>query len=199
MGGGSSKEKQMRKDIRSLRSCTHFTMEELAGLMEQFNSISSRREDDGLIDKREFKDALGLQDSLFVDRIFRLFDQDGNGVIDFKEFVKGLNVFAQTASQEEKLRFSFAIYDFDGNGYISQEELYRLLEASLFENDLSLSEEQLYELVEATFAEVDEDRDGSIGFEDYKKLCQRFPSIISSMTITAPILSGVSERLQKKN
>ena len=26
------------------------------------------------------------------------------GVIDFKEFVKGLNVFAQTASQEEKLR-----------------------------------------------------------------------------------------------
>ena len=47
MGGGSSKEKQMRKDIRSLRSCTHFTMEELAGLMEQFNSISSRREDDG--------------------------------------------------------------------------------------------------------------------------------------------------------
>ena len=40
---------------------------------------------------------------LFVDQIFRIFDKDGNGTIDFKEFMMATDMTA-SGSPEEKLR-----------------------------------------------------------------------------------------------
>ena len=43
---------------------------------------------------------------LFVDQIFRIFDKDGNGTIDFKEFMMATDMTA-SGSPEEKLRFIY--------------------------------------------------------------------------------------------
>jgi hypothetical protein len=48
-------------------------------LYEHFTSISGSISKDGLIDKAEFKKALGMKESLFVDRVFTLFDKDTSG------------------------------------------------------------------------------------------------------------------------
>eukprot|EP01027_Heterolobosea_sp_BB2_P002825 GEZU01004239.1.p1 GENE.GEZU01004239.1~~GEZU01004239.1.p1 ORF type:complete len:136 (+),score=42.84 GEZU01004239.1:592-999(+) len=106
------------------------------------------------------------------------------GGIDFREFITGLSVFCERASLDEKLKFSFRIYDFDGDGSITKEELYKLLEASFAENSLGLTTEQLSSLVDGTFAEADTDGDGKITFEEYKKLVQKHPGMISNMTIS---------------
>lgn len=49
------------------------------------------------------------------------------------------------------LPVSFQIWDIDEDGYISREELYRAVGASLFENDIKVTEDQLFELIDATF------------------------------------------------
>eukprot|EP00761_Pharyngomonas_kirbyi_P011762 gb/GECH01011788.1/.p1 GENE.gb/GECH01011788.1/~~gb/GECH01011788.1/.p1 ORF type:complete len:197 (+),score=63.60 gb/GECH01011788.1/:1-591(+) len=187
MGQPNSKTKLKRNELKKLAETTHFDVDEVQDLYDQFKNISASRSDDGVIDKKEFQQALGLQDSLFVDRMFSLFDEDKDSCIEFKEFLTGLSVFCEKGTIDEKLKFSFRIYDFDDDGCITKDELHRLLEASLVENSLGLSKEQLQSLVDATFAEADTDGDGRISFEEYRVLVTKHPSMISNMTISSPI------------
>ena len=67
---------------------------------------------------------------VFVDQIFRIFDKDGNGSIDFKVGSSHMLCFLQSPAQEfmmatdmtasgspeEKLRWAFKMYDKDGSG-----------------------------------------------------------------------------------
>ena len=87
-------------------------------LYELFKVISSSGDDDGLIDKSEFQQALGLKRNLFVDRMFELFDANGDKNINFTEFVAGLSVFTVRAKAAEKAQFSFRMYDFNADGKI---------------------------------------------------------------------------------
>lgn len=80
------------------------TQEEIAALYSHFQKISSSKSDDGLIDKDEFQAALGLKDRLFVDRIFTLFDENGDAQINFREFLCGLSVFCTRGTFEQKLQ-----------------------------------------------------------------------------------------------
>jgi Ca2+-binding EF-hand superfamily protein len=46
--------------------------------------------------------------SVFVDQIFRIFDKDGNGYIDFKEFMLATDM-TKTGTPEEKLKWAFKV------------------------------------------------------------------------------------------
>lgn len=184
MGAHNSKKKQDELD-RFVKE-THFNMEEVKNLYEHFIGISSSREDDGVIDKKEFMDALGLtKNSLFIDRMFDLFDHDKNGQVDFREFITGLSVLSERGSLDEKLEFSFRIYDMDGDGCITREEIRKLLRASLVDAALDVSEAQLEQLVEATFREADINRDGKISFDEYRAMVLKHPGMLSNMTINS--------------
>ena len=54
-------------------------MQKISELHEHFTSISGSVTKDGVIDKAEFRRALGMKDSLFVERVFTLFDKNGDG------------------------------------------------------------------------------------------------------------------------
>ena len=45
-----------------------------------------------------------------------------------------MNSLSAGASQEEKLRFAFAIYDIDGDGFISNGELFTVLKMMVGSN-----------------------------------------------------------------
>lgn len=44
----------------------------------------------------------------FVDQIFRIFDKDGDGTIDFKEFMLATDM-TSSGTPEEKLRWAFKV------------------------------------------------------------------------------------------
>ena len=46
--------------------------------------------------------------SVIVDHLFRIFDRDGNGTIDFKEFVMATDI-TTSGEPEEKLRWTFRV------------------------------------------------------------------------------------------
>lgn len=67
-----------------------------------------------------------LQQNPLVQRVIDIFDADGNGEVDFKEFIQGVSQFSVKGDKLSKLRFAFRIYDMDNDGYISNGELYQV-------------------------------------------------------------------------
>ena len=49
-----------------------------------------------------------LQNPL-VERVIAIFDTDGDGEIDFEEFIKGIAMFSTAGDREKKLRFAFQV------------------------------------------------------------------------------------------
>ena len=88
------------------------------------------------------------------------------GTINFREFLTGLSVFCPSASYEEKLKFSFDIYDKNKDGSIEKAELQEMLEATLLESSSVLSKQQVSALIDATFLEADVNGDGEISFAE---------------------------------
>ena len=78
--------------------------EEIVKLYDHFQSNCKSQKDDFTIDKSEFSTLLGLKDSLFVDRMFALFDTENKKRIDFKAFISGLSVFSEKGTMDEKLK-----------------------------------------------------------------------------------------------
>lgn len=66
--------------------------------------------------------------SSFADYVFKVFDSDKSGTIDFKEFICALSVTSR-GKMEDKLDWAFQLYDIDGDGKISYEEMLAIVEA----------------------------------------------------------------------
>jgi Ca2+-binding EF-hand superfamily protein len=71
------------------------------------------------------------------------------------------------ATREQKLRYAFKVYDVDGDGKISVEDLADTL---LTLTESKMDEVTMKEVIENVFREADGDGDGFIMFEDFSKI-----------------------------
>ncbi|XP_032164070.1 calcineurin subunit B type 2 [Mustela erminea] len=142
--------------------CSHFSSDEIKRLSKRFKKLDLDRS--GSLSVEEFLSLPELHQNPLVQRVIDIFDTDGNGEVDFKEFVLGTSQFSVRGDEEEKLRFAFSIYDIDKDGYISNGELFQVLKLMVGDN---LEDWQLQQLVDKTIIVLDRDGDGKISFEEF--------------------------------
>jgi len=145
-----------------LDMCTTFDPEEIRRLGKRFRKLDL--DGSGALSVEEFMTLPELQQNPLVQRVIDIFDQDGNGEIDFKEFIEGISQFSVKGDKDSKLRFAFKVYDIDKDGYISNGELFQVLKMMVGNN---LKDTQLQQIVDKTILFHDRDGDGRISFEEF--------------------------------
>ncbi|KAG8000298.1 Calcineurin subunit B type 1, partial [Nibea albiflora] len=139
-----------------------FDADEIKRLGKRFKKLDL--DNSGSLSVEEFMSLPELQQNPLVQRVIDIFDTDGNGEVDFKEFIEGVSQFSVKGDKEQKLRFAFRIYDMDKDGYISNGELFQVLKMMVGNN---LKDTQLQQIVDKTIINADKDGDGRISFEEF--------------------------------
>ncbi|XP_059671135.1 calcium-binding protein CML24-like [Cornus florida] len=108
--------------------------------------------------------ALGTETSPEeLQRIMAEIDKDGDGFIDFEEFAAFHG--GGNGCNTKELRDAFDMYDTDKNGVITASELHAVLK--------SLGEKCTLKDCSRMISSVDMDGDGSVNFEEFKKMMTR--------------------------
>ena len=95
---------------------------------------------------------------LNIEELMKSCDTDGNGYIDYTEFLTA-TVNWKTALSNERLVAAFNVYDKDGDGKISLKELVETLG--------NVADEKLFsQMIEI----ADKNHDGEIDFDEFKEL-----------------------------
>lgn len=138
---------------------------------KRFQAID--KDHSGMIDYTEFCEIMQVDPAPALEKLFQMFDKDRSGQIDVREFMIGLSNFTG-AGKEEKLKFAFMVFDEDGNGVITKQELIKILKA----NHMAQSDKEVMRKAETIMAQADKDGDGVVSYEEFTIVSKKFPNIL---------------------
>ena len=108
----------------------------------------------------------------YCEHVFRTFDTDQNGCIDFEEFLLAMYV-TSAGSAEEKLTWAFRMYDVDGSGEIDPDEMGKVVEAvyGMSCQDATEPTTSARKKAMKIFRRMDENQDGHLTEEEFLRGC----------------------------
>ncbi|KAG6403989.1 hypothetical protein SASPL_136223 [Salvia splendens] len=138
----------------------HLSVEEIEVIRDMFALMDT--DNDGKVTFDELKTGLRKVGSQLAEPEMRLLmdvaDVDGNGVLDYGEFV-AVTIHLQRMENDEHFRRAFMFFDKDGSGYIELDELREALVDESGETDV--------EVLNDIMREVDTDKDEKISYEEF--------------------------------
>ncbi|GIK05998.1 neuronal calcium sensor 1 [Aspergillus viridinutans] len=204
---GKSQSKLSPSQLEELQRATHFDKKELQQWYKGFLKDCPS----GTLTKEEFQKIYQQffpfgDPSSFANYVFRVFDSDNSGMIDFKEFICALSVTSR-GKMEDKLDWAFQLYDIDGDGKITYDEMLAIVEA-IYKMVRSPSdwlsrgqtpanervqvgsmvklpedEDTPEKRVKKIFRMMDKDENGSLDMEEFKEGSKRDETIVSALSL----------------
>ncbi|CAH1270054.1 LPCAT1 [Branchiostoma lanceolatum] len=151
-------------EFQKLREKLGLKLEDMRQLLKQYSSIAEK--EGGVIGIDDFAKHLNLPVTEPLKELFSMYDRDGSGRIDFREYVIGLSVVSQPANTEETLQMAFKMFDTEGNGKITEDSLAAILRSAFNMEKMDISD---------LFKAVDKDGNGFITYDEFEAFSKVHP------------------------
>ena len=124
---------------------------------------------DGRLDKKELINGLKMVHSRNdlekeVDRVMKIIDVDGNGFIEYEEFLRA-SIDINKILTDENIKIVFKLFDANNTGKITPMELKRVMDI----NTADVSDEVWAQIID----DIDLDKDGVISFHEFKQMLNK--------------------------
>ena len=184
MGSNNGKPVLRDQDIALLCKSSGLDEEQVK---EAFNSFVADHPN-GKMKPKAFKDVMakalpGKDGAKMEKHVFRIYDTNNDGFIDFAEFML-IFIVMSDGTPEEVLAKLFRIYDLNSDGAITLKEMKKLMKDmyGLLKTDNSkVAAEAL--IAKTAHAEMDQDMDGKITLEEFIAACIGQQEITKMLTL----------------
>ncbi|XP_030643895.1 Kv channel-interacting protein 4 [Chanos chanos] len=145
----------------------------------------------GHLNEETFKNVFSLffpqgDATRYAHFLFSAFDTNQSGSVTFEDFVMGLSVVLR-GSVEEKLNWTFKLYDINKDGLITKEEMLDMMKA-IYDlmgscTNPRLKEDTPRQHVELFFQKMDRNQDGVVTLDEFIDCCRKDENIMKSLNI----------------
>ena len=172
MGSQNGKPMLREEDIAALSKSSGLDENKI---IEMFNAFVIENPK-GKMKPKDFREliskALPKKDACKMEKhVFRIYDANKDGFIDFEEFMIVFHIMSD-GSNEEVLRKIFRVFDVNCDGTISRKELTKLIRdmyGLLKTEDPDIASKE--KIAKTAFAEMDKDNDGKITEDEFVQSC----------------------------
>ncbi|XP_064158387.1 guanylyl cyclase-activating protein 1-like [Anguilla rostrata] len=138
----------------------------------------------GLVTLFELKAMLSLtgmtqEANSYVDQVFYTFDMDGDGYIDFVEYIAALSLMLR-GEINQKLKWYFKLFDQDGNGKIDREEMETIFKA--IQDITRIYDIPPQDIVSLIYENIDVNGEGELTLEEFISGAKDHPEIMDMLT-----------------
>lgn len=149
---GANTSALLSEEIEEIARQSNLSQSEIKRLYKRFQKLD--RNQSGTLEADELMMIPELAMNPLVPRIVSIFDS-----VNFRQFVNNISVFGPNGTAEAKADFAFRIYDVDGDGFVSEQDLQTVLKMMVGDN---IEEDSLHRVVRKVFEDADKDRNGLI-------------------------------------
>ncbi|KAF4524667.1 hypothetical protein B566_EDAN012249, partial [Ephemera danica] len=134
--------------------------------------------------------------SKFATLVFRVFDENKDGAIEFEEFIRALSITSR-GNLDEKLHWAFRLYDVDNDGYITREEMYNIVDAiyqMVGQQPTGDDDNTPQKRVDKIFNQMDKNHDDKLTMEEFREGSKADPRIVQALSMGDPSEVAIRKR-----
>jgi len=142
----------------------------------------------GKMKPKDFREMMGKalpkKDASKMEKhVFRIYDSNNDGVIDFVEFMVIFHVMSD-GTPEQVLGKIFRLFDYNSDGSITSKEMKRLIKdmyGLIKADDPEVASEEM--IAKSAFAEMDKDADGKVTEKEFLDACMAQEQLSTMLAI----------------
>ena len=138
----------------------------------KFLQLPQERRVDCKVDFETYCEILSIEPTGETHMLFSLFDEGGDGDVDMKEFLLGMCNFT-AMDTTERIDMIFDLFDEDKSGFLSTNELIKILQANHMQSSGSVKKK-----AETIIQQADKDNSGTLSRSEFDIVAQKFPSVL---------------------
>ncbi|XP_064841675.1 guanylyl cyclase-activating protein 2-like [Oncorhynchus masou masou] len=145
----------------------------------------------GALHLHELKRIFGIpasceEETLYIETVFHSFDTNRDNALDFMEYTAALHLILR-GNLEDRLKWSFKIYDKDGNGKLDREEVKNLIRIiyNIKRHGNPSETENLTpdQITDRIFDLVDKNKDSQISLEEFLDGAQKDQWVLDQLQL----------------
>nr|XP_026493851.1 calcium and integrin-binding protein 1-like [Vanessa tameamea] len=173
--------------LEDYASLTYLTKGEILHLMKKFYSIDPEKIAANFshrIKKQDIINKFGvLKNNPFQDRLFRVFSSENDDCFSFEDLLDLCSAMSSDCPTEVKAAWAFKVFDIDEDNQISVQDICNILDrltGDPHNRANYLDKESKLKIAKVILEEINLDRSGSIGLNEFKLILLRLPEFSSS-------------------